>query len=143
MPADTAVLERALIVMAVCMALQTLLFVGGAIAMFVAWRRTAAALAGAKATADAQIAEWRGYLDHMSHTVDEVGRAVVRGTTAVDDVVSDMRDAVGTVGRGVGAVASVVTGPRTALALGLLKGLQVWRKRRAAQRLSAAVTSEL
>jgi hypothetical protein len=129
--------------MAVCMALQTLLFIGGAVAMFVAWRRTAIALADAKATADAQIAELRGHLDHMSHAVDEVSRAVLRGSTAVDGVMSDVRDAMGTVRSGVGSVASVVTGPRTALAVGLWRGIQFWRKRRAAQRLSSAMTSEL
>ncbi len=142
MTADTAVLERALVVMAICMALQTLLFVGAAVAMFVAWRRAADAMAEAKATAHAQIDELRRYLDHLSHTVDEVSRAVLRGTTAVDGVMSDVRDAMDTVRSGVGSVASVVNGPRTAVALGLWRGIQFWRKRRAAQRLSAAVTSE-
>jgi len=143
MPTDTAVLERALIVMAVCMAIQTLLFTSGAIAAFIAWRRTTIAAAEMKATAEAQLSEMRGYLDRMSARVDEAADAFVRGTSAVDNAVSDMRDAMGTVRSSVGSVASVVTGPRAALAVGLLKGFQMWRKRRAAQRVAAAVTSEL
>jgi hypothetical protein len=93
--------------------------------------------------ADAQLAEMRRHLDRMSSRVDEVADAVVRGTSVVDDVVSDVRDAMGTVRNSVGSVASVVTGPRAALAVGLLRGFQVWRKRRAEQRLAAAATSEL
>jgi uncharacterized protein YlxW (UPF0749 family) len=143
MTTDTAVLERALVVMAIAMSVQTLLFVGVAVAAFVAWRRASEALAEAKAKAEAQIAELRAYLDRMADTVDETARALQRGTTAVDDVMTDVKDAMGTVRNSVGSVASVVTGPRTALALGLWRGIQVWRKRRAAQRLAAAATSEL
>lgn len=143
MTTDTAVLERALVVMAIAMSVQTLLFVGVAVAAFAAWRRASEALTEAKAKAEAQIAELRAYLDRMADTVDETARALQRGTTAVDDVMTDVKDAMGTVRNSVGSVASVVTGPRTALALGLWRGIQVWRKRRAAQRLAAAATSEL
>jgi hypothetical protein len=129
--------------MAICMAIQTVLCVGASIALYVAWRRASAAAAEAKAMADAQLAEMRRHLDRMSSRVDEVADAVVRGTSVVDDVVSDVRDAMGTVRNSVGSVASVVTGPRAALAVGLLRGFQVWRKRRAEQRLAAAATSEL
>jgi hypothetical protein len=79
----------------------------------------------------------------MSARVDEASGALIRGTAAVDDVVSDVRDAMGTVRNSVGNVASIVSGPKTALAVGLMKGVQVWRKRRAAQRLAAAGASEL
>lgn len=143
MPTDTAVLERALIVMAICMAIQTVLCIGGSIAAFIAWRRASVALAEARASTEAQLREMRGYLDRMSARVDEAVHAFVRGTSTVDDVVSDMRDAMGTVKHSVGSVASVVTAPRAALAFGLLRGFQMWRKRRAAQRVAAAVTSEL
>jgi len=143
MTTDTAVLERALNVMAICMAIQTVLFTAGALAAFVAWRRASLALEEVKATTHAQLAELRVYLDRMSARVDEAAGAFVRGTTAMDDVVSDVRSAMGTVRNSVGSVASVVSGPRTALAMGLLKGLQMWRKRRAAQRIAAAVTSEM
>ncbi len=64
-------------------------------------------------------------------------RALRRGTTAVDDVMNDVRDAMGTVRNSVGTVASVVSAPRAALAFGLWRGIQFWRKRRAAQRVAA------
>lgn len=143
MTTDTAVLERALTVMAICMAIQTLLCISGAIAAFIAWRRASQAYAESKAALEAQVLELRGYLDRLSARVDEATRAFVSSTSTVDDVVSDMRDAMGTVRSSVGSVASVVTAPRAALAMGLLKGFQMWRKRRAAQRVAAAVTSEL
>lgn len=143
MTTDTVVLERAVMVMAICMAIQTVLFIGGAIAAFVAWRRVSVGVAEAKATTERQLAELRGYLDRLSVRVDEAANAFVRSTSTVDDVVSDVRSAMGTVTNSVGSVASVVTAPRAALAMGLLRGFQMWRKRRAAQRVAAAVTSEL
>jgi len=143
MTTDTAVLENALTVMAISMVVQTLLFIAAAVAGFIAWRRTAEALAEAKAKAESQVAELRVYLDRMAATVDDTARALRRGTDTVDDVITDMRDAMGTVRSSVGSVAQVVTAPRAALALGLWRGIQVWRKRRAAQRVAAAATSEL
>ena len=143
MTTDTVVLERALVVMAISMAVQTLLFLGASIVAFIAWRRTTAALAQAKDMAEAQVAELRVYLDRVAAAVDETAGAVRRGQTAVDNVMTDVRDAMGTVRNSVGTVAQVVSGPRAALALGLLRGIQVWRKRRATQRVAAAATSEL
>jgi len=143
MTTDTVVLERALVVMAISMAVQTLLFLGASIVAFIAWRRTTAALAQAKDMAEAQVAELRVYLDRVAAAVDETAGAVRRGQTAVDNVMTDVRDAMGTVRNSVGTVAQVVSGPRAALALGLLRGIQVWRKRRAAQRTAAPATSEL
>ena len=143
MTTETAVLENAVIVMAVCMAIQTVLLLGVAIGGLVAYRRASEALVEAKRAADVQIGELRAHLERVSATVDEAAKALIRGTSAVDEVVTDVRDAMGTVRNSVGSVASVVSGPRTALALGLWKGLQTWRKRRDAQRLEAAATSEL
>jgi hypothetical protein len=143
MTTDTAVLEGALTIMAISMVVQTLLFIAAAVAGFIAWRRTTEALAEAKAKAESQVAELRVYLDRMAATVDDTARALRRGTDTVDDVITDMRDAMGTVRNSVGSVAQVVTAPRAALALGLWRGIQVWRKRRAAQRVAAAATSEL
>jgi hypothetical protein len=143
MTTEAVVLERALTVMAVCMAIQTLLCVGAAIAAYVAWRRTEAAFAALKASTDARLFELQGYLDRMSARVDEATEAFVSSTSTVGDVVSDVRDAMGTMKSSVGSVASVVTAPRAALAMGVLRGLQMWRKRRAEQRMAAAVTSEL
>jgi hypothetical protein len=137
------VLDRAVTVMAICMAIQTVLCVSSAIAAFVAWRRAGVALAEARAATEAQFVELRGYLDRLSARVDEAADAFVRTTSTVDDVVHDARSAMGTVTNSVGSVASVVTAPRAALAMGLLKGFQMWRKRRAAQHVAAAATSEL
>lgn len=147
MPTDTAVLERVLWVMAIAMVVQTLLFVGAAVAAFVAWRRTAAALADARLKAEQQLAdvraELRVYLDRVTTTVDETARALRSGTNSATDVMTDVRDALGTVRNSVGTVAQVVTAPRAALAIGLWRGFQFWRQRRAAQRVAAEATSEL
>ena len=130
-------------VMAIAMSIQTLLFLGAAVAAFVAWRRASVALVDVRTKAEAQVAELRVYLDRLAVTVDETARAVRRGTSNADELMSDVRDAMGTVRNSVGTVASAVSAPRAALAVGLLKGIQLWRKRRAAQRLDAAATSEL
>ena len=143
MTTDTAVLERALVVMAIAMSVQTLLFIGAAVAAFIVWRRTTEAIAEANARAEAHVAELRVYLDRLSLTVDETARALRRGTSAADDLMNDVRDAMGTVRNSVGTVASAVSAPRAALAFGLWRGIQFWRKRRAAQRLAAAATSGL
>ena len=143
MTTDIAVLERAMVVMAACMALQTLLFFVGTIAAFIAWRRAGEALAEAKALAEAQVVVLRAHLERMSDTVDETARALRHGTAAVDDAITDVRNVMGTVSHSVGSVASAVNAPRAALAVGVLQGIQYWRKRRAAQRVAAAATSEL
>jgi hypothetical protein len=122
---------------------QTLLFIGAAVVAFIAYRRASVALAETRARAEAQVAELRVYLDRLAITVDETARVLRRGTTAVDDVMTDVRDAMGTVRNSVGSVASVVSAPKAALALGLWRGIQFWRRRRAAQRLAAAATAEL
>jgi hypothetical protein len=143
MTTDIAVLERAMVVMAASMVVQTLLCIAGAVAAFVAWRRATAALIEAKALVQAQAIELRGHLERMSDTVDETAQALRHGTQSVDEVITDVRDAMGTVSRSVGSVASAVNAPRAALAIGVLQGIQYWRKRRAAQRVAAAATSEM
>jgi hypothetical protein len=143
MTTDIAVLERALVVVAVCLVIQTALFVVAGIGAFVAWRRASAALVEAKAVAEAQAAELRAHLNRITGTVEEAARAFRRGTSSVDDVMTDVRDALGTVRNSVGTVTSVVTAPRAALALGLWRGFQMWRKRRAARDVDATATSEL
>ena len=143
MTTDIAVLERALVVMAVCLVIQTLLFVAAGIGAFIAWRRAAAALVEAKAAAEAQAAELRAQLIRITGTVEEAARALRRGTSSVDDVMTDVRDALGTVRNSVGTVTSVVTAPRAALAIGLWRGFQMWRKRRAARDVDATATPEL
>jgi hypothetical protein len=143
MTTDTAGLETALIVMAVCMVIQTVMFIGIAVGAYIAYRRAGEALAEVKLSAEAHIDELRGQVQRIAATVDDTAAALKRGTNAVDGVMTDMRDAMGTVRNSVGTVASVVSGPRTALALGLWKGLQTWRRRRDAHRVEAAATSDL
>lgn len=127
-------MEQALIVMAVAMSVQTLLFVGAALGAFVAWRKAERALDEAKRAMNAEIAHLRTNLDRISGTVEEVAGSVRRGTDAVGDVVLEVRDVMGTVGNSLQNVASVVTAPRTAVAIGVLRGVAMWRRRRASHR---------
>lgn len=143
MTTDIVVLERALVVMAVCLAVQTLLCVAASIGALVAWRRASSAVLEARSAAELQVAELRGHIERMSATVNDTARALRHGTEAVDGAIQDMRDTLGTVTRSVGSVASAVTAPRTALAVGLLQGLNMWRKHRAAQRIADTVTSQM
>ena len=140
MTTDIAVLERAVIVIAICLAVQTLLLLGAAVGAFIAWRRATEALAEARAAAEAQVLELRAHLNRISASVEETGRALRRGTTAADDLIGDVRDAMGTVRDSVGSVASVVTAPRAALAFGLWRGFQMWRKRRASRDVETTAT---
>jgi len=143
MTTDIAVLERAVVVMAVCMVVQTLLCLAGGVGAFIAWRRATTALAEVKVEADAKVAELREQLNRVAATVDDAARAVRRGSAAVDGVMTEVRDAMGSVRHGVGTVASVVTGPRAAMAVGLWQGLQMWRKRRGSRRVETDVTVDM
>jgi hypothetical protein len=143
MTTDIAVLERALIVMAVCMAVQTLLCIAGSVAAYVAWRRMSEAAAELRAMVEAQAHELRGHLGRMSDTVDETARVLRHGSARVEEVITDARDAVGSARNAVGTVASVVTARRAAVAVGLWKGIQMWRRRRDEQRHEAAARVEL
>lgn len=136
MTTDIAVLERAMVVMAVCMGIQTLLCVAGAIGAFVAWRRAGVAIAEVRLAVEGQAHELRAHLGHMSDTVDETARALRHGSAAVDEVITDVREAVGTVRNSVGTVASVVSARRAAIAVGVWQGIQMWRRRRDAQRVA-------
>ena len=141
MTTDIAVLERAVVVMAVCLAIQTVLLVAAAVGIFVAWRRASDALTEAKAMAQAQAAELQAHLVRITGTIDETARALRRSTSSADGLVTDVRDVVDTVRDSVGSVASVVTAPRAALAIGLWRGIQLWRKRRASRDVDATATS--
>ena len=125
------------------MVVQTLMFIGVAVGAYMAYRRAEAALAEVKLSAQGHIDELRGQVQRIAATVDDTAAALKRGTNAVDGVMTDVRDAMGTVRNSVGTVATVVSGPRTALALGLWKGLQTWRRHRDARRVEAAATSDL
>lgn len=129
--------------MAIAASIQTLLFVGAAVGAFVAWRKASIAFAETKDALTAEIAQLRGHIDRISATVEEVAGSVKRGTTAVGDVVSEVRGAMGTVGTSLNSVASVVSAPRAAVALGVLRGLKAWRRRRASHRASTALATHL
>lgn len=143
MTTDTAVMEQALIVMAIAMSVQTLLFVGAAFGAFIAWRKAARALEETTVTLNAQLAHLRAHVDRLSATVEDVAGSVRRGTDAVGDVVLEVRDVMGTVGNSLHNVASVVTAPRTAVAIGLLRGVAMWRRRRASNRRSPTLAAEI
>ena len=143
MTTDTVVMERALIVMAIAISVQTLLFVGAAIGAFVAWRKASLAFEDAKDALNAQIAHLRTHINRISDTVEEVAGSVRRGTSAVGEVVSDVRDAMGSVGSSLHSVASVVSAPRAAAALGLWRGLAMWRRYRSTRRASSTVASQI
>ena len=143
MTTDTAVMEQALIVMAIAMTVQALLFVGAAIGAFVAWRKAVRALDDTKEAMTAQVAHLRAHVDRISGTLDDVAGSVRRSTDAVGEVVSEVRDVVGTVGNSLQHVAAVVAAPRTAMAVGVLRGVAMWRRRRALHRQPPALTVEI
>jgi len=127
-------MERALIVMAIALSVQALLFVLAAIGALVAFRRASAAFEETRTAMNLQIAHLRMHVDRISDTVEEVAGSVRRGTNAMGDVVSDVRDAMGTVNSSLHSVVTVVTAPRAAVALGVLRGIKMWRHRRATKR---------
>jgi hypothetical protein len=143
MPTDTAVLERTLIVIATCMAIQTVMFVAAAIGAFVAWRRTTEAVTAARLAAEAQIAELKSKLEHVTATLDDAASAVIRGASAVDDAVTDARESFGNVKSSVSGVARAVAAPEAAIAMSLWRGFQFLRKRKGPRRLAPAAPSEL
>lgn len=117
-------LERALVVIAVTQVVQTALLVGAAAAAWIVYRRTATAV-------DREVRELGDRIDEVVRLVRRAGDAVDRSTDAVHAAVDDARHAVETVGSWTGKVATVVGTPRTAAALGVLRGIQWWRARRA------------
>jgi hypothetical protein len=120
---DLAVIERTLIVMAVAMAVQSLLLVGGAIGAWIAYRRATSAL-------EHEVRELRARTDEVAAAVHRAAAAVARGTDAVSGAVDEARHAAGSVGAWVGSLATVVSTPRAAAAVGVLRGVQWWRRRR-------------
>ena len=141
MTTDIAVLERALITMAVFMGIQTALLVGVAIAAYRAWRTTVRAFEDAKASLNTEIGQVRTQVDRIVATVDDTATAVRRGSEAVGDAVSDVRQVVHTVRDSLGSVASVVTAPKAAMALGLWRGVQMFRNRRSTRDPDTIVAS--
>jgi hypothetical protein len=125
--AEFAGMERALTVMAVSLALQTVLMLAAIVGAWVAYRRTVAALQD-------EMRDLRAKADAIALTVERAVEAVERGTDSVGAVVDDARQAVETVGNWTGTVATALATPRTAAALGVLRGLRWWRDRRERRR---------
>lgn len=136
--------------MAIAMSVQALLFVGAAIGAALAWGKAARAVDDARLAMNAQMALMHahidrldGHVDRITGTVAEVGRSVRRGTEAAGDVVTEVRDVVGTVGNSLHSVASVVAAPRTAMAIGVLRGVAMWRRRRASNRRPPTLAADV
>jgi len=139
---EVVVIERALVFMAVFMGIQTLITLGAALGAFLAYRSAKAAIDEKMVELQGHINQVKAQIDRISESVDNAVMAVRRGTTAVNDVVDDARHMLGSVTNGMASVASVATAPKTAVALGVIRGVQWWRRRRAAERL-AAVGAEI
>jgi hypothetical protein len=124
---DLSTMERALNIIALGVALQTMLLIGGAVAAYLAYRRATAALAG-------QMAELRATTEALSDTVHRVADTVAHGAQVVTAAVDDARHSAQTAAAWLSSAAAVVTTPRTAAAMGLLRGVQWWKNRRHAAR---------
>jgi hypothetical protein len=120
---DPATVETALVVIAVSLAVQTALFVGGAVAVLVGYQRARAAVAE-------ELRELRATSDDIARSLHRAADAVGRGSDAVGAAVDDARHAVQHVSSWTGTVATAITTPRTAAAMGVLRGVQWWRRRR-------------
>jgi len=124
---DLATMERALNIIAIAVAVQTTLLIGGAIALYLAYRRASAALTD-------QLGELRATADALSVTVNRAADTFARGTQVVTSVVDDARHSAQTAAAWLTTAASVVTTPRAAAAMGLLRGVRWWKNRRQAAR---------
>lgn len=120
---DAAGVERALVVIAVSLVLQTLLLATAVVAGWIAYRRAAETLRR-------ELRELTLRTDEVAATVRRAADAVGRGTDAVSAAMDDARHAAESVGAWTGSLATALTTPRTAAAYGVLRGVQWWRHRR-------------
>ncbi len=125
--ADLETIERALNIIAVAMALQTTLLIGGAAAAYLAYRR-------ASATLPDQLRELRVTADALSVSVNGAADTVAHGAHVVTSAVDDARQSAQAAAAWLTTAAAVVTTPRTAAAKGLLRGVRWWKNRRQAAR---------
>jgi hypothetical protein len=130
---DSSTVETALVVIAASLVVQTLLLAGGSLAVWLAYRR-------AQAAVSAEVRELRATTDDIARTLQRAADAVGRGSDAVGAAVSDARHAVHSVGALTSTVATAITTPRTAAAMGVLRGVQWWRRRREKRGQSADAT---
>ncbi len=121
---DLVTLERALVVMAVCLVVQTVMLVAGAVGAWIAYRRAADA-------AEREIRELRAVVDELAASSRRAVDTLVRGTESVRDVIDDARHAVDVTGEWATSAASLLTtAPKRAAAQGLLQAVLWWRRRR-------------
>jgi hypothetical protein len=132
--AESVLIERALIVMAVCMAIQTVGSLIMWVAAFVTYRRVTAAIERATAALDIELSDMRARLDRVSDGIEQAALTLNRSASAIHDTVADTTHAIKT-------AASYVATPRAALALGVLRGLQ-WFRRMRAERAARAAASK-
>jgi hypothetical protein len=117
---ENVVMERALIVMAVCLVVQTIGMSIAAVAAAMAWRRTKLAL-------DLEMVEMRTRLDRVSNSVEDAAHAFREGVTAVHSAVDGTREVLKT-------AVTAVGNPKAALAMTAVRGWQWWRRTRAERR---------
>lgn len=124
---DLTGVEQALVVIAVTLAIQTVVVTGAAIAAWIATRR-------ASATLERELHDLRAKTDEVAAAVQRAAAAVGRGTEAMHGVVDDARQAVQSVSAITGTMATAIAAPRAAAAYGVVRGMQWWRARREAKR---------
>lgn len=128
---DSATVETALVVIAVSLAVQTLLLMAGAVAVWLGYQR-------ARAAVSEEVRELRATTDDIARTLQRAADAVGRGSDAVGAAVDDARHAVHNVGALTSTVATAIGAPRAAAAMGVLRGVQWWRRRREEKKRAAA-----
>ena len=131
---ESAWIERALIVMAVCMAIQTVGSLIMWIAAVVTYRKVNAAIDRTKAAIDIELSDMRARLDRVTDGIEQAALTLNRSASAIHDTVADTTHAIKT-------AASYVATPRAALALGVLRGLQ-WFRRMREQRAARAAAAK-
>jgi hypothetical protein len=128
---DLSTMERALGIIAVSLAVQTVLMVGLAVAGYLAYRRTTSAFAK-------QLADLHVMTQELSVTVNRAADSVSRGAQVVTSAIDDARHSANNVGMWLSTAATVVTKPRTAAAVGVLRAADWWQRRRRAAKVARA-----
>ncbi len=129
---DLAGIEGAMIVIAVSLAVQTIVLVAGAVWGLVTYRRLSIQV-------EREMAALKTTLDDVSRTVQRAADAVGRSTDAVGSAVDEARQAAQTLGKWTGTATTVLRAPRAAAVVGVIRGWQWWRARRARRRLNDAI----
>ena len=127
-------IERAVGIIAISVAVQTVLMLGLAIAGFLAYRRATAAFGQ-------QLADLHATTQELSVTVGRAADSVSRGAQVVTSAIDDARHSANTVGMWLGSAATVVTKPKTAAAVGVLRAAEWWQRRRRAAKLARDTNS--